>query len=676
MAEFGTGWWGLLASAWGESLLRATVQGGCAILAVYLWCRLVPGTPASVRCWLWRAAFLRLLLALVSPGMLDLPLLPPPAHPPVTAQTEPPTVEVALPAPVAQPTTTATIEAGAPAPERTSLFSSPAEPLLLLWLLGTGMCLLRLAGHARSLDRFRRNCLPEADADRQAAYRFLCRQAGIPRPPLLVRMPGLRSPLLTGLLRPVVVLPEPCEASPVELRMMLAHELGHFRRADLLWSWLPAIAHLLFYFHPLVWLASREWRVAQESACDELALQLTGLRPAQYGELLVRLAGALPPPVPQPSGAGVLWAFTDSPFILQRRLIAMKQRAQLRPYRAFASAGAAMAVGTAVLIPMRVTAQVRRETADPAAPKAVAGTPDSPNAGDPNAQRALDAARSRLEAERRQVDRQRHDLDERRRKLDDELHQLRQGKVPEASEAERLRQHTRELERQLTEARDHLAAATRELESARRQLRLRGAIPGREGGADMVPADPTTPRDPNGMPGEPSLRDLKRYPREGKDSEKLRDELLQKEAADALRARSEDLSRLRDAKLRALQATIDREMKRYRAEIEQQVRARLRDELRRDELRRYPSSPMQPGSDDARTVKPGSPDRTPDKQDGSKKPLQPGEKPGDKPGERKVPILGDIPILGNLFRITPRSEAKPQPEQKTAPKPEGTPEKE
>src|SRR3569833_1177009 len=305
----------------------------------------------------------------------------------------------------------------------------------------------------------------------------------------------------------------------------------------------------------------------------------------------------------------------------------MKQRAQLRPYRAFASASAAMAVGAAVLIPMRVTAQIRRETADPAAPKAGAGVPEPQHAGDrdPNARRALDAARARLEAERRQVDRQRHDLEERRRKLDDELHQLRQGKLPDASDAERLRQHTRELERQLAEARDQLAAATRELESARKQLRLRGAIPGPEAGIDTVPADPTTPRDPNTMPGEPSLRDLKRYPRDGKGSDVQRQALLRKQLEDVLRARSEALARLQDTKLRDLQKMMDREMKLYRSQIEQEVRARLRDQLLRDDLRRHRPTPERPG-DDARNVKPGTPDRTPEKLDGSKKPLQPGER--------------------------------------------------
>ena len=51
-----------------------------------------------------------------------------------------------------------------------------------------------------------------------------------------------------------------------------AHELAHVRRRDLLWSGLAGLVRVLFFFHPLVWLAHREALVAREAACDALAL--------------------------------------------------------------------------------------------------------------------------------------------------------------------------------------------------------------------------------------------------------------------------------------------------------------------------------------------------------------------------------------------------------------------
>ena len=47
-------------------------------------------------------------------------------------------------------------------------------------------------------------------------------------------------------------------ADAASLRMMLAHELAHFRRHDTRWALLPVVTRLLFWFHPLVLLAERE----------------------------------------------------------------------------------------------------------------------------------------------------------------------------------------------------------------------------------------------------------------------------------------------------------------------------------------------------------------------------------------------------------------------------------
>ena len=60
-----------------ESLYRASWQGAIAIIAVWLICRCASRLPASLRCWLWRLVYIRLLLALVLPSALSLAVLPP-----------------------------------------------------------------------------------------------------------------------------------------------------------------------------------------------------------------------------------------------------------------------------------------------------------------------------------------------------------------------------------------------------------------------------------------------------------------------------------------------------------------------------------------------------------------------------------------------------------------------
>lgn len=71
---------------------------------------------------------------------------------------------------------------------------------------------------------------------------------------------------------------------------MLAHELAHFKRGDLFWNWLPVVTQGLFFFHPLVWLAGREWRRLHEICSDRLAIEITQAGRADYGKVLLKAA--------------------------------------------------------------------------------------------------------------------------------------------------------------------------------------------------------------------------------------------------------------------------------------------------------------------------------------------------------------------------------------------------
>jgi RND family efflux transporter MFP subunit len=173
----------------------------------------------------------------------------------------------------------------------------------------------------------------------------------------------IRTPLLLGPLRPLVVLPADATArhSPAELRLMLAHELAHLRRGDLWWNWLPAAAQTLLFFHPLVWLAAREWRLAQESACDEAAVAATGASPARYGDMLLAVLSAPSAnrsvfiSLPATAAAGV----AESLSTLQRRLTAMKHfpaaPCRTRVRRAFACAF--FVIGCTAIAPWSVVAR-------------------------------------------------------------------------------------------------------------------------------------------------------------------------------------------------------------------------------------------------------------------------------------------------------------------------------
>lgn len=114
---------------------------------------------------------------------------------------------------------------------------------------------------------------------------------GLRRSPRLLAASDIESPLVFGLLRPCLVLPAGILGSlPAgELRAILLHELTHLRRGDLLVNWLQVIHQTLYWFHPMVWLASMRFRRERELIVDDAVLDRMSDEPEAYGNSLLSI---------------------------------------------------------------------------------------------------------------------------------------------------------------------------------------------------------------------------------------------------------------------------------------------------------------------------------------------------------------------------------------------------
>ncbi|HET6585746.1 MAG TPA: M56 family metallopeptidase [Nannocystaceae bacterium] len=101
------------------------------------------------------------------------------------------------------------------------------------------------------------------------------------------------TPMVGGVLRPVVLLPAAFESSAADrLQLVLAHELGHVRQGDHRWVLVAALARAMCWPNPLVWLASSPLRRTAEWAADDAVLA-TGVRPSTYAAELLAYAREL-----------------------------------------------------------------------------------------------------------------------------------------------------------------------------------------------------------------------------------------------------------------------------------------------------------------------------------------------------------------------------------------------
>jgi hypothetical protein len=155
------------------------------------------------------------------------------------------------------------------------------------------------------------------DAEVLALLDAVAGRFGVAAPALRVTG-GLVSPQLAGVLRPCLLLPRRAlEAGRRgELALVLAHELAHLRRRDLLLGWVPALARTLFFFHPLAGVAVREYALAREAACDAEVLRVLDAAPRDYGRMLLHWGAA----VRRPLDGGPLAATLGQHRHLKRRL--------------------------------------------------------------------------------------------------------------------------------------------------------------------------------------------------------------------------------------------------------------------------------------------------------------------------------------------------------------------
>lgn len=144
-----------------------------------------------------------------------------------------------------------------------------AEALVACWALGVAMGVTR-AGHSlRQTLRLRATGLPLRDW--QARTRALARSFGIERAVLVVESPAVLAPLLVGVLRPMVMLPLglATHMPTASLEAVIAHELAHVRRHDVLARAFVRAVEILLFFHPVVWWLSSQLAHAREEACDD-----------------------------------------------------------------------------------------------------------------------------------------------------------------------------------------------------------------------------------------------------------------------------------------------------------------------------------------------------------------------------------------------------------------------
>jgi beta-lactamase regulating signal transducer with metallopeptidase domain len=322
-------WWPVaaeLVEPWTRAMGRACLTGSLAIAGAWLICRSLPRMSPTVRSWIWRLVYLKLTLLMLWPGPIRMPLLPSPS-----VRIE----RLQVPAQVSPPGRKSPIDSLKPTPwsgrilpeklERSSAkFSSVA--LQLIWLIGILVVTARNIRNTIATQKILRESHPLIDPRLRQECDVLSSYLRLKRCPQLLSHEQVSSPQVFGLVHPAILFPAwfVDRFSTQEVRLVLAHELAHLQRNDLLWSWVRRLVNGLLFFHPLVWVAHEQATLAEEIACDEIALGGIDATISDYAGTLVKVTEQS---LLTPSGGTALLgtAMSRGYRVMARRLQALKQ---------------------------------------------------------------------------------------------------------------------------------------------------------------------------------------------------------------------------------------------------------------------------------------------------------------------------------------------------------------
>jgi TonB family protein len=161
--------------------------------------------------------------------------------------------------------------------------------LWVVWGLGAAASLGQMSIGWAAVARMRRN----TTVLRLAEFELLAREMGVSKQVELRQGPAATMPITYGLIQPVILLPADVTTWTSERRRaVLLHELAHVRRNDGAAQLLARLTLALYWWHPLLWAAWREFLKERERAADDVVLSL-GSKATDYASHLVEIARSM-----------------------------------------------------------------------------------------------------------------------------------------------------------------------------------------------------------------------------------------------------------------------------------------------------------------------------------------------------------------------------------------------
>ncbi len=144
--------------------------------------------------------------------------------------------------------------------------------VFIVWAVGMVISLIHFAVRYKAFRKSIRRLSRSAGRDTQILADGIATSMGIWSEVRVLVLKGLASPMMTGLFKPTVLLPER-EFSKAELRLVIRHELTHFKHKDLWFKLLVVLCRAIYWFDPIMLLIDRCIDRECEYFCDSSVMK-------------------------------------------------------------------------------------------------------------------------------------------------------------------------------------------------------------------------------------------------------------------------------------------------------------------------------------------------------------------------------------------------------------------
>ena len=165
--------------------------------------------------------------------------------------------------------------------------------ILIIWAIGVvGILTYHIIQYIKFHRQVKRWGEQEEDEETWEAFHNVVDDMGLAHKKInLMTCPFITSSMLTGLFKPVILLPER-NFDQDELTLIFKHELVHYKRHDLLVKFLSLIAIAIHWYNPFIYLLSGQMQAEGEASCDEHVLKDVDLKNRHfYAEVIIGMIG-------------------------------------------------------------------------------------------------------------------------------------------------------------------------------------------------------------------------------------------------------------------------------------------------------------------------------------------------------------------------------------------------